>query len=123
MKNYIHLIGRILLAIIFILSGALKIKDQSGTISYMAIGGVPAILLWPTIAVELLGGLALAFGFQTRLAAFALAIFTIAAAVLFHTNFADPGQIANFLKNFSMAGGLLLLVASGSTGLSVDTRK
>ena len=123
MNKYIHLAGRILLAVIFILSGIGKLKDPTGTVAYMQSAGVPAILLWPTIALELLGGVALVIGFQTRLVAAALAVFTLIAAAMFHHNFADQEQMVNFLKNLSMAGGLLLLVASGATAFSVDTRK
>ncbi|HSH73547.1 MAG TPA: DoxX family protein [Methylophilaceae bacterium] len=123
MNSFIHLAGRILLAIIFILAGIGKIKDPAGTIGYMQSVGLPGILLWPTIALEVLGGLAIVVGFQTRLVAFLLAGFTIVAAVMFHNNFGDQMQMIMFLKDLSIAGGLLLLVASGSTALSVDTKR
>jgi len=123
MNSFIHLAGRILLAIIFILAGIGKIKDPAGTIGYMQSVGLPGILLWPTIALEVLGGLAIVIGFQTRLVAFLLAGFTVVAAVMFHNNFGDQMQMIMFLKDISIAGGLLLLVASGSTALSVDTKR
>jgi len=123
MNSFIHLAGRILLAIIFILAGIGKIKDPAGTIGYMQSVGLPGILLWPTIALEVLGGLAIVVGFQTRLVAFLLAGFTVVAAVMFHNNFGDQMQMIMFLKDISIAGGLLLLVASGSTALSVDTKR
>jgi len=122
MNSFIHLAGRILLAVIFILAGIGKIKDPAGTIGYMQSVGLPGLLLWPTIALEVVGGLAIVVGFQTRLVAFLLAGFTIVAAVLFHNNFGDQMQMIMFLKDISIAGGLLLLVASGSTALSVDTK-
>jgi len=122
MNSYIHLAGRILLAIIFILAGIGKIKDPAGTIAYMQSVGLPGILLWPTIALEVLGGLAIVVGFQTRLVAFLLAGFTVVAAVMFHNNFGDQMQMIMFLKDISIAGGLLLLVASGSTALGVDNK-
>ena len=123
MNSFIHLAGRVLLAIIFILAGIGKIKDPAGTIGYMQSVGLPGILLWPTIALEVLGGLAIVIGFQTRLVAFLLAGFTVVAAVMFHNNFGDQMQMIMFLKDISIAGGLLLLVASGSTALSVDTKR
>jgi len=123
MNSFTHLAGRILLAIIFILAGIGKIKDPAGTIGYMQSVGLPGILLWPTIALEVLGGLAIVVGFQTRLVAFLLAGFTVVAAVLFHNNFGDQMQMIMFLKDLSIAGGLLLLVAGGSTALSVDTKR
>lgn len=122
MTSFTHLAGRILLALIFILAGIGKIKDPAGTIAYMQSAGLPAILLWPTIALELLGGLAIIVGFQTKLVAYALAIFTIVAAALFHSNFGEQMQMMMFLKDISIAGGLFLLAASGATALSVDRK-
>lgn len=122
MNSYIHLLGRFLLALIFIVSGVGKISDPAGAAGYIQSVGLPGFLVWPTIALEVLGGIAIVIGFQTRLAAFALAVFSIAAAALFHTNFTDPMQSIMFMKNLSMAGGLLLLAASGATAMSVDKR-
>lgn len=123
MNPFAHLVGRILLALIFILSGIGKISDPAGTAGFMESMGVPGILVWPTIALEILGGIAIVIGFQTRIAAFALAAFSIAAAVIFHHNFADQMQMIMFLKNLSIAGGLLLLAASGALSFGVDCRK
>jgi putative oxidoreductase len=122
MNSYIHLLGRFLLALIFIVSGVGKISDPAGAAGYIQSVGLPGFLVWPTIALEVLGGIAIVIGFQTRIAAFALAVFSIAAAALFHTNFTDPMQSIMFMKNLSMAGGLLLLAASGATAMSVDKR-
>lgn len=123
MNPSMHLIGRILLALIFIISGVGKLANPAGTAGFMESMGVPGILVWPTLALEILGGIALVIGFQTRIAAFALAVFSIAAAVIFHHNFADQMQMIMFLKNLSIAGGLLLLSASGALALGVDCRK
>ncbi|MFM9912508.1 MAG: DoxX family protein [Methylophilaceae bacterium] len=123
MNQTVHLLGRILLSVIFVMAGIGKIMDPAGTVGYMQSFGLPGFLLWPTIALEVLGGLAIAFGFQTRLAAFALAGFSITAAIIFHHNFADQMQMIMFLKNFSLAGGLLILASSGATAYSVDGRK
>ncbi|HSI23617.1 MAG TPA: DoxX family protein [Methylophilaceae bacterium] len=123
MNPFMHLSGRILLASIFIISGLGKLANPAGTAGFMESMGVPGMLVWPTIALEILGGIALIIGFQTRIAAFALAAFSIAAAVIFHHNFSDQMQMIMFLKNFSIAGGLLLLSASGALALGVDCRK
>lgn len=123
MNPFAHLVGRILLALIFILSGIGKISDPAGTAGFMESMGVPGILVWPTIALEILGGIAIVIGFQTRIVAFALAAFSIAAAIIFHHNFADQMQMIMFLKNLSIAGGLLLLAASGALSFGVDCRK
>ena len=112
-----------MLALIFILAGVGKIMDPAGNMGYMQSMGVPSILLWPTVALEVLGGLAVAVGFKTRYAAIALAIFSVAAAVIFHHNFADQMQMILFLKNIAIAGGLLLLAAGGRTAFSMDNRR
>ena len=123
MTGVIQLIGRIMMALIFILAGLGKIQDPAGTAGYMQSVGLPGILLWPTIALELLGGLALAVGFKTSYIAFALAIFSVVAAAVFHHNFGDQMQMIMFLKNIAMAGGLLLLAVGGSTAFSVDNKR
>ncbi len=123
MAGVVQLIGRIMLALIFILAGFGKIQDPAGTMAYMQSAGLPGILLWPTIALELLGGLALAVGYKTRYVAFALAGFTLLAAVMFHNNFGDQMQMIMFLKNIAIAGGLLLLAVSGLTAYSVDSKR
>jgi len=123
MNRYMHLSGRILLALIFIISGVGKLANPAGTAGFMESMGVPGILVWPTMALEVLGGIALVIGFQTRIAAFALAVFSISAAAIFHHDFADQMQMIMFLKNLSIAGGLLLLSASGAIALGVDCRK
>ena len=123
MTGIIQLIGRIMLALIFILAGAGKISDPAGTIGYMQSAGLPSLLLWPTIALELLGGIALAIGYKTRLVAFALAGFCVLASVLFHSNFGDEMQMYMFLKNIAIAGGLLLLAVGGKMAFSVDNRR
>jgi len=123
MNTYMQLAGRILLAIIFVLSGIAKARDPSGTAAYMQAMGVPTLLVWPTAALEFFGGLAIIVGFQTRWAALALAAFCLLAAAIFHSNLADEIQMINFLKNLAMAGGFLMLASSGTTALSVDGRK
>jgi putative oxidoreductase len=123
MNGILQLISRIMLALIFVLAGLGKIQDPAGTAGYMQSMGVPSILLWPTIALEILGGLAVAVGYKTRLAAFALAGFTILAAVLFHRNFGDQMQMILFLKDIAIAGGLLLLAVGGRTAYSWDNRR
>lgn len=123
MNPYVHLLGRILLALIFVLSAVGKISDPAGTAGYMQSMGLPGILLWPAAALELLGGIAVIVGFQTRIAAYALAVFSAAAALVFHHNFADQMQTIMFMKNLAIAGGFLLLASSGATALSVDSSK
>ena len=123
MTGVIQLLGRVMLALIFILAGIGKILEPAATADYMQSMGVPGILLWPTITLEVLGGLALALGYKTKLAAFALAGFSVLAAALFHSDFGDKMQMIMFLKDIAMAGGLLLLAAGGKTAYCVDNRR
>lgn len=114
------LAGRSLLALIFVLSGAGKLAAYAGTQQYMESAGVPGTLLPLVILAELGGGLALIAGLFTRLSAAALGGFSVVAAVLFHADFADQNQMIHFMKNVSIAGGLLLLAAHGAGAWSLD---
>jgi len=114
--------GRALLAGIFLLSGLGKLGTYSATAAYMSSAGVPAALLPLVIATEVLGALAIVVGWKTRIAAFLLAGFSLLSAFLFHSNFGDQVQMIMFLKNVSIAGGFLLLVANGAGPLSIDRR-
>ncbi len=116
-------LGRLMLALIFILAGVGKVTDLAGTSAYMEAMGVPSSLLWPTILLEILGGIAIALGYKTALAAAALALFSIATAVLFHSDFSDKMQTILFLKNVAIAGGLFVLAAGGTTAYSLDKKK
>ncbi|MCB1492012.1 MAG: DoxX family protein [Rhodobiaceae bacterium] len=116
------LAGRILLSIIFVLSGFTKITGYAGTQQYMEMFGVPGALLPLVIATEFGLGLALVVGFKTRLAAIGLAGFTIIAGFIFHSNFADQMQMIMFLKNLAITGGLLALATSGAGAWSLDGR-
>jgi putative oxidoreductase len=122
-KNVSELAGRILLAALFVKFGLSKIGAYAGTAGYMEAFGVPSSLLPAVIATEVLGGLAIVVGWQTRLVAFLLAGFTLVAALLFHTNFADQIQVIMFFKNVSITGAFLLLVANGAGPLSLDARR
>lgn len=120
MCGVIQLLGRVMLALIFVLAGVGKISDPVGTVGYMQSVGLPSILLWPTIALEVLGGLAIIVGYKVRYAAIALAGFSVVSALLFHNNFADKMQMIMFMKNIAMAGGLLLLATSARTAFSLE---
>ncbi len=117
------LVGRILLASMFIMAGFQKIGAYGGTQQYMEFFGVPGSLLPLVILTEIGAGLLVAAGLFTRLAALALAGFTIVAALTFHRDFADQVQMLFFVKNFAIAGGLLMLVAFGPGALSLDSRR
>jgi putative oxidoreductase len=105
------------------MSGLGKLSAYAGTQAYMEGAGVPGALLPLVIVIEVAAGLAIIVGWQTRLAALALAGFSIMSAVLFHFNFADQIQSIMFMKNLSIAGGLLILVAGGAGAWSLDNRQ
>ena len=121
------LVGRILLAALFIISGFGKIGGFEGTAGYIASKGLPMpqVLATLTILIELGGGILLAVGWKARWAALAIALFTLLAAVLFHnywtvTGPARMGEFNSFWKNISIAGGMLMVLAFGPGRYSVD---
>ena len=122
MTKYTDLTARIFLAAIFFMAGIGKIGGYAATQGYMESQGVPGALLPAVIALEIIGPVLLVVGWQVRVAALALAGFSVISAFLFHLNFADQMQSIMFMKNFAIAGGLLLLVAHGAGELSLDAR-
>jgi len=122
LANATELVGRVLLASLFLLSGLTKLGAYSATSAYMASAGVPGALLPVVIATEVVGALAVILGWKTRIAATLLAGFSLLAAFTFHNNFADQIQMIMFLKNVSITGGFLLLTANGAGPLSIDRR-
>lgn len=116
-------LGRVMLAAIFIIAGLGKIGNYAGTQGYMESMGVPGGLLPIVIITEIFGGLAIALGWHTRIAAFLLAGFTLLAALIFHTHFADQMQQIMFLKNMAIIGGFLTLIHHGAGVCSLDYRR
>jgi putative oxidoreductase len=122
------LCGRILLSVIFIFSGFGKLMDWSGTAAGMENHGMVAVpfFLAGAIALELGGGLSVLLGWKCRWGAVALLVFIVPATLIFH-NFwvvdetaARMNQMAHFMKNIAIMGGLLLVVAHGAGGFSID---
>ncbi len=123
MDKYTNLTGRILLALIFLMAGLNKIGGYAGTQGYMESHGVPGALLPLVILVEVGGALALIVGWQTRIAAWALAGFTLLAGLLFHNDFGNQMQLIMFMKNLAITGGLLVVAANGAGAFSLDARR
>ncbi len=122
LKSFGSLIGRILLVLIFLNSGLNKIGNFDGTAQYMTNYGMPsaAYFLFAAIIIELVGSITVILGYSTRFGALLLILFLIPATIIFHTNFDDPNQIIHFMKNVSMFGGCLFLLAMGPGRLSLD---
>ena len=129
-KTPLVIVGRVLLALMFIYAGFGKLTNLEGTAGYIASGGLPMASVLAVVVglLELLGGLAIAVGLQARWAALALGLFTLAASVLFHKFWAVPADQAfvqqlMFMKNLSVAGGLFIVAALGAGPVSVDARR
>lgn len=125
MNNALLLAARILLSFMFIMAGFQKFGDLAGTAGYISSVGLPAgSLLAPLSgAFEVLAGLAVLVGFQTRIASLLLAAFCAVAAIFFHYAPADMMQTLLFSKNMATAGGFLALAVAGAGAWSVDGRR
>ncbi|MES2183201.1 MAG: DoxX family protein [Pseudomonadota bacterium] len=125
LQNPCSLIGRALLALLFIPAGIGKLWGFSGTMGYIASKGVPlpGVAAAMAIAIELGLGLFLLVGFQARWAALAMALFTLVVSFIFHPYWADPSQYHSFFKNIAVVGGLLTVAAWGAGAWSVDGRR
>ena len=116
----IEVLGRIFLSMLFLIEGINKIFNYEGTIQYMESFGVSEYLAIPAIVLEILFPSLLIIGYQTKIAALVMAIFTIVVAIIFHTNFNDHMQFITFFKDIAIAGGFLIIFANGAGKYSVD---
>jgi putative oxidoreductase len=129
-KSPLAVVGRFLLALMFVMSGFTKLTGFAGTVGYIQSKGLPAaeLLAALTVVLELGGGLALMAGFKARWVALAMGLFTILVSFIFHNFWAVPEaqkmvQQLMFMKNLSVAGGLLLVAALGAGPASVDANR
>jgi putative oxidoreductase len=123
--RYLPFVGRLLIGVAFAISGLSKLAAYSATIALITSSKLPlpAPLAYAgAVMVEVGCGTLMIAGYQARVVASVLALFCVATAVFFHTNFADPDQIFHFIKNVVMTGGLLQIVAFGAGALSIDNR-
>ena len=129
-QNPLALVARVLLAALFVPAGISKIAGFAGTVGYIGSVGLPLPIVGALLAIvaEAGGGIALLLGFQTRIAALVLAVFTVVAGVFFHAFWAAAPEAAQmqqimFMKNIAIAGGLLMLTAFGPGALSLDAKR
>lgn len=129
LHRYGPLLGRLLIAQIFLISGFNKITGFAGTVAYIGSKGLPMpeLLAAGAATLELAGGVLLILGWKTRWAALALAVFTLFAALLFHNFWAMPpeqaqNQMIHFMKNLALLGGLFYVITYGSGPLGLDIR-
>ena len=128
-NTLVPLLGRLMLAALFLHAGYTKLMNVAGTAGYLGKLALPMpeVLVWGVIAIEILGALLIVLGWQTRPVAWIMAVFTVGTAVLGHKFWGiDPGQVGSqltqFLKNVSIAGGFLMLAAYGPGKISVHRR-
>ena len=118
--HILALFGRIFLSVLFLAEGIRKFFFQEETIMYMEDFGVPEILFFPSIFVEILFPLLLIIGYKTKIAALVMALFTLTVAIIFHTDFSDGMQLIFFLKDLAIAGGFMIIIAYRSNKFSLD---
>ena len=116
----IEIIGRIFLSTVFLIAGVNKIFNYEGTTTYMESFGVPDFLYIPAIILEILFPLLIIIGYQTKISALIMALFSVSLAIIFHTDFSNQMQVMSFLKNFAIAGGFIIIFINGPSRWSID---
>lgn len=126
MEEPLHFAGpvlfaaRLMMAAEFVVFGALKVVNNHAMQGYMQTHGVPGVLIWPALLLQLGGGVLVAIGLWTRWAALALAGFCVVATALFHNDFSNLGELSNFTKDMATAGGFLFVATFGPGAISID---
>ncbi|NEJ70583.1 DoxX family membrane protein [Rhizobium phaseoli] len=120
LADLVLLLGRLLLSLIFLHEGLSLATNIATTIDTFATLGLSAPVALAVIVLQIGAGLSIAAGFLSRLGALALALFCLATAFLFHTNFASQNELLHFEKDLAIAGGMFVLAASGAGSISID---
>ena len=118
--HIVEVFGRILLSTLFLIEGVKKIFSQDETIMYMEYYGVPEVLFFPALIIEIVFPLLLIIGYKTKFSASVMALFTLTVAIIFHTNFNNDAQLIIFLKNIAIAGGFLIVASNEPKICSID---
>ena len=118
--HVLEVFGRIFLSSIFLIAGINKILNFEMTVEYMESFSVPKYLLIPAIIVEILFPILIIIGYKTKISALIMTLFTIALAIIFHTDFTNQMQLMSFLKNFAIAGGFIIIFVNGPNKCSID---
>ena len=118
--HIVEVFGRILLSTLFLIEGVKKIFSQDETIMYMEYYGVPEVLFFPALIIEIVFPLLLIIGYKTRFSASVMALFTLTVAIIFHTNFNNNAQLIIFLKDIAIAGGFLIVASNEPKICSID---
>tara|TARA_B100001093_G_C25927646_1_gene635484 strand:+ start:75 stop:461 length:387 start_codon:yes stop_codon:yes gene_type:complete len=123
MSNLIDFVGRVLISVLFLLSAYNKILSIDGSVSWMEGFGISGLLLYPTIALEIILPIFIIIGYKAKISAALLAIFCLATAFIFHYDFNDQIETTAFLKNLGLAGGFLFILVNGTKDWSIDRKK
>ena len=118
--HIIEALGRIFLSILFLIEGIRKFFFQEETIMYMEEYGVPEILFFPSLILEILFPILLIIGYKTRISASIMALFTLTVAIIFHTEFQNQIELIFFLKDIAIAGGFLVIASNEPKICSID---
>ena len=118
--HIVELFGRILLSTLFLVEGVRKFFFQEETIMYMEDYGVPEILFFPSLILEIVFPVLLIVGYKTRFCASIMALFTLTVALIFHTNFENQMESIIFLKDIAIAGGFLIIAVNEPKICSID---
>tara|TARA_B100001121_G_C18473583_1_gene519089 strand:- start:68 stop:451 length:384 start_codon:yes stop_codon:yes gene_type:complete len=121
--NFLDLLARISISAIFLFSGINKIFNYDGTVGWMESSGVPGVFLIPAIILEIILPIMIIVGYQVKIAAGGLLVFSLLTAFIFHLDFGNQMQIIAFLKNLGLAGGLLFLIIHGAKDFSLEKKK
>ena len=118
--HIVEVFGRILLSTLFLVEGVRKFFFQEETIMYMEDYGVPEILFFPSLSLEIVFPVLLIVGYKTRFSASIMALFTLTVALIFHTNFDNQMELIIFFKDIAIAGGFLIIAANEPKICSID---
>ena len=118
--HIVEVFGRILLSALFLIEGVKKFFSQDETIMYMEDYGVPEVLFFPALIIEIVFPLLLIIGYKTKFSASVMALFTLTVAIIFHTNFNNDAQLIIFLKDIAIAGGFLIVASNEPKICSID---
>ena len=118
--HIIEALGRIFLSSLFLIEGVKKFFLQEETIIYMEEYGVPEILFFPSLILEILFPILLIIGYKTKISASIMALFTLTVAIIFHSDFQNHLELIAFLKNVAITGGFLVIVANDPKICSID---
>lgn len=125
MRDLIMVLGRILMAAIFIQAGISELIHLGGTVDYFRALHLPLpwVTVWIVLALELVGGIGILLGYRTRLSATILGLFSIVAGMIGHLDFGDTTEVQMLMKDIALGGGLFYIAANGAGLISLDAAR